>query len=142
MTVLYRWTGHDVTDVGVQEFASVVTKVLEGPLAVLVEVYEARPKHHFGTGGREGILKESAPAYPKGSTGVALAQEFADQCEGAVWERGAVTALMFSSRFEVDDGAPKAKIRVTISAAPAATIGELILRSWPDPPHATLAFSL
>lgn len=138
--ILYRWTGHDVTDVGVQEFASVVKDVEKGPLTVHVEVWEVRPRSHYGTGGREGILKESAPAYPAGKafTMIGWAQGFADQCEGAVWEPGAVTALMLSSRFALFDTDPK--IRVTVSRAPVETIGDLVRARWENPPHALAAY--
>lgn len=39
----------------------------EGPVEIVITVYLARPKGHYGTGRNAGVVKRSAPVYPCGA---------------------------------------------------------------------------
>ena len=60
--------------------------VLRGPLAVEFIFYRTRNKGDFGTGRNEGIVKDSAPAYPtKKPDALKLARAVEDALTGVLW---------------------------------------------------------
>lgn len=108
--------------------------LLEGPLWVHVNVCTSRLKSHYGTGSMEGVLRESADAYPIHRKLVERGADLAARCGGLVWEVGAVAALLVTCEWaEVEE------MVIWIRQAPAGTIGDLIRRDLAEPPIAQMS---
>jgi hypothetical protein len=101
----------------------------QGPLEVHVHVLRQRPKSHYGTGNSEGLLKESADAYPNMRLGVNRGLTVISGCEGIAWEYGAISALLVTCEW-----ASMNAIHIRIRSAPVATIGDLIRWDMEEPP--------
>jgi hypothetical protein len=114
----------------VEELVGAVNgELLEGPLEVHVHVMREHPARDFGTGGSEGLLKESADAYPNMRLGMMRGLSIVHAADGTVWREGAVSALLVTCEW-----ASMNAVRVTIRRAPVATVGDLIRNDLPEAP--------
>jgi hypothetical protein len=95
--------------------------VLEGPLEVHVHVMRERLKGDFGSGSSEGLLKESADAYPNMRLGIERGLTLVEGCDGVVWRHGAISALLVTCAYESISA-----MHVRIRRAEVATVGDLI----------------
>lgn len=75
--------------------------LLDGALVVEMIFYVPRPKGHFGTGRNAGVVKDSAPAFPKNRPdGLKLARAMEDALTGVVWTDDArIVTEMWGKRF-------------------------------------------
>lgn len=110
----------------------------DGPLAVRVTFYGARPKGHCGTGRNAGVLKPSAARFPhesKLADGTKLARALEDALNLLCWKDDRrVVDLWWSRRF----GTPGAE--VDIFALPLA-IAPSLLAEEDEPPLSLLALA-
>jgi len=113
----------------VQEVASAIDGMLAGPLEVHIHVLRQRRAGDFGTGNSEGLLKESADAYPNMRLGVYRGLAVMHGCDGIVWEHGAVSALLVTCAF-----ASMNAIKIVVRQAPVANVGDMIRHDLPDAP--------
>jgi hypothetical protein len=111
------------------ELVAEVDEAIPGPIEVHVHVTVERPQSHYGTGMSEGLLKTLAPAYPKAQMPLAQALALFHLCDGVVWERGAVTALVATTSY-----GRLRSTRVRVRRAPVATVGDMITLDLIDPP--------
>jgi hypothetical protein len=105
-----------------------VEGMLPGPIEVHVHVLRERPKSHYGTGLSEGLLRESAEAYPM-RLGVSRGMAVVEGCEGVVWRHGALSALLVTCEWASINA-----IHIRIRQPPAATVGDLIAWDMEEPP--------
>lgn len=104
------WRG-DVRDAVAEVFGS-DRELLDAPLVLDVRFYIERTATHFGTGKNAGVLKASAPRYPKATKlpdGTKLARAFEDALNKVVWtDDRRIVDLRWSRRF----GRPRAEARL------------------------------
>jgi hypothetical protein len=109
-----------------------VDDAIKGPIEVHVHVTVERPLSQFGTGMSKGLLKSSAQAYPMGQIPLAQALALFRVCDGVVWERGAVTALVATTSY-----GRLRSTRVRVRRPPVRTVNDLIRDDLLDPPVLT-----
>lgn len=65
-------------------------RLLEGPLRLELDFYKPRPKAHYGTGSRKGLVKASAPERPISAPDVSkIARGTTDAMQGIVYRNDA-----------------------------------------------------
>lgn len=119
----------DETDVVLNTVASDVDGMLPGPVEVHVHVVRARLQAHYGTGLSEGVVKDSAPAYPIGRNAMERGAQVVACCEGVVWEPGALSAVVVTCAW-----GPAPATRVRIRQALVETVGDMIARGMLETP--------
>lgn len=87
-------------------------QLLDGPLAVTMTFYQARPKGHYGTGRNSRNLKPSSPPFPIGAPDVLkLARGAEDALTGVIWTNDArIVDEHLSKRY----GTPE-RVEITIT---------------------------
>lgn len=105
--------------------------VLRGPLAVEFIFYRRRNKGDFGTGRNEGIVKDSAPAYPtKKPDALKLARAVEDALTGVLWlDDAQIVDERIGKRF----GDERVEIRVYPLAE--QTVLDLVSSGQVEPPQ-------
>lgn len=104
--------------------------ILRGPLVVEFIFYRVRPKAHFGTGRNEGIVKDSAPAYPTTKPDVLkLARAVEDALTGIVWMDDAqIVDERIAKRY-----GDKAKVVIRVWPAEHLTVADLVVEGKLEP---------
>lgn len=104
--------------------------LLTMPIVAEMIFYRVRPKGHFGTGRNEGIVKDSAPAYPAGRPDVLkLARAVEDALTGIVW---ADDALIVDERISKRWG-DRARVEIRIWPAEEQTVQDLVAAGKVEP---------
>lgn len=104
--------------------------VLTGPLVVEFIFYRLRNKGHFGTGRNEGIVKDSAPAYPiVAPDALKLARAVEDALTGFVWRDD---ALIVDERIAKRFG-DRPRVEIRVWRAEVATVGDLVAAGKVEP---------
>lgn len=110
------------------------------PLVVAFEFIKPRPKSHYGTGRNAEVLKDSAPSAPiVKPDALKLARAIEDALIGKVWLDDSlivteVIAKRYCHRWEPE------RVNISIRAAEAATVGDLVAAGMLELPHAKEAF--
>jgi Holliday junction resolvase RusA-like endonuclease len=78
---------------------------LEGPVYLSLIFVRQRPKHHFGTGRNEQVLKDSAPRYPTGRPDTTkLTRGLEDALTGVAWKDDAQIVTQVCLKRYADPG--------------------------------------
>lgn len=111
--------------------------VLTIPLVVEFVFYVVRPKGHFGTGRNEGIVKDSAPAYPSKKPDVLkLARGVEDALTGVVW---ADDAQIVDERVAKRYG-DQARVEIRVWPAEVRTVSDLLAVGIIEPQQVEVLF--
>lgn len=87
-----------------------VSKILEGPLAIVLHFHMPRPKGHFGTGRNAGKLKAKAPEHHTSKPDVDNLEKFVLDClNGVAWNDDAQIVSSTKRKFYTE-GKPKTEI--------------------------------
>lgn len=104
-------------------FSEPTSEPLAGPLRVWMTFFLARPKSHYWTGKRAGVLRESAPKYPTAYPDVSkLARSTEDALTDAgVWldDAQVVEYVILEKRY-VGDASPSPGAIITVERMPDA----------------------
>jgi len=111
--------------------------VLLGPLVVEFIFYRVRNKGDYGTGRNEGIIKDSAPAYPaKRPDTLKLARAVEDALTGVLWADDAqIVDEYIGKRY-----GEKACVEIKVWPASARTVLDLVSEGEMEPPRPSEQF--
>jgi Holliday junction resolvase RusA-like endonuclease len=111
--------------------------LLLGPLTVEIVFVQTRPKVHFGTGRNEGIVKDSAPAYPAKKPDVLkLARAVEDALTGVVWrDDDQIVDERLAKRY-----GDRARVEIRVWPSEVMTVGDLVARGEVEPTRPELLF--
>jgi Holliday junction resolvase RusA-like endonuclease len=111
--------------------------VLLGPLVVEFIFYRTRNKGDYGTGRNEGIIKDSAPAYPtKRPDALKLARAVEDCLTGVLWADDAqIVDEYIGKRYGT-----KARVEIKVWPASATTVLDLVSAGEMEPPKPSEQF--
>lgn len=111
--------GMDAADAVREAVAELDYGMLGGPIEVHVHVCRPRLRSAFGSGGHEGILKDSADAYPMDRGAIEQGWAVITACENTAWQEGAVTAVILTCSW----GERSTRVQVRL---PPATVADLL----------------
>jgi Holliday junction resolvase RusA-like endonuclease len=79
--------------------AEVAKEVFQGPLRVQFKFVFLRPKGHYGTGSKAGVVKASAPAFPSGRPDTTkLIRSTEDALTGILWRDDAQVVTQYATK--------------------------------------------
>jgi Holliday junction resolvase RusA-like endonuclease len=114
-----------------------VGPLLLGPLVVEFVFVQTRPKAHFGTGRNQGIVKDSAPAYPaKNPDALKLGRAVEDALTGVLWrDDNQIVDERIAKRY-----GDRARVEIRVWPAEVTTVGDLVARGEVEPTGSAVLF--
>jgi Holliday junction resolvase RusA-like endonuclease len=102
---------------------------LEGPLAMVVRFYQARPKGHYGSGRNSGRLKDSAPSRSIVKPDIdKLSRAVLDGLEGQLYRHDAMIVEKFAQKLYGEPARVEIEVQQLEDVAPLeAEAGQLAL---------------